>query len=257
MLRRALILVLIGSLVVPSGGWAAAVTEDEARQSRASSSGKRAVWALIGAGLGFGAGLILGLRWFDDAPHSDRKVWTTAIITAVAGGVAGGVLSGQVDGIPHRAPPPPTSRQLLAAPVPERQLPTASGSSASDADFVARVRAANASLGLVGPEHADGFAPARRVAPVLAVGSGAARPGCGTTTNQQQPEAKAPKADSLRNGMIVGSAVGAVVGLWYVPEKHCKPAINPECPRLLRIAVGIPAIASGAALGALIDRLIR
>ena len=60
--------------------------------------------------------------------------------------------------------------------------------------------------------------------------------------------------DPLWNGMAIGAAAGAAVGLWYVPARHCK-AVNPECPLLLRIGVGIPAVASGAALGAWIDRL--
>jgi hypothetical protein len=58
-----------------------------------SSGGKRAAWIAIGAAVGFGAGLLIGLNAFDDAIDSDRKVWTTAIAAAAAGGVAGGLLS--------------------------------------------------------------------------------------------------------------------------------------------------------------------
>jgi hypothetical protein len=39
-----------------------------------------------------------------------------------------------------------------------------------------------------------------------------------------------------------------------VPASECKPS-NPECPTILRIGVGIPAVASGAAIGALVDKL--
>ena len=57
--------------------------------------------------------------------------------------------------------------------------------------------------------------------------------------------------------MIVGAAVGAGIGMWYVPRENCNTDTNPECPRILRAVVGIPAIAGGAAIGALVDRAIR
>jgi hypothetical protein len=57
--------------------------------------------------------------------------------------------------------------------------------------------------------------------------------------------------------MVIGAAAGAGVGLWYVPKANCKTDINPECPGVLRVAVGIPAVAGGAALGALVDRLAQ
>jgi hypothetical protein len=37
-------------------------------------------------------------------------------------------------------------------------------------------------------------------------------------------------------------------------SSECKPS-NPAYPTLLRIGVGIPAVASGAAVGALVDKL--
>jgi hypothetical protein len=54
--------------------------------------------------------------------------------------------------------------------------------------------------------------------------------------------------------MAIGAAIGAGIGLIVVPEKECTP-VNPECPKMLRIGVGIPAIALGAALGALADKV--
>jgi hypothetical protein len=53
------------------------------------SSGRTALWTIVGAGAGFGLGLFLGLNAFDDAVNSDRKVWTSAIAGAAAGGTLG------------------------------------------------------------------------------------------------------------------------------------------------------------------------
>jgi hypothetical protein len=49
----------------------------------------RMIGFIVGAGAGFGLGLLAGLNWFDDAVDSDRKVWTTAILLCAAGGTAG------------------------------------------------------------------------------------------------------------------------------------------------------------------------
>src|SRR4029077_51148 len=45
------------------------------------------VWTAVGAGTGFALGTVAGLGLFDDAINSDRKGWTTAIVSAAAGGV--------------------------------------------------------------------------------------------------------------------------------------------------------------------------
>lgn len=50
---------------------------------------RTALWTAVGAAAGFGVGVWAGLRAFDDAIDSDRKVWTTAILSAAGGGVAG------------------------------------------------------------------------------------------------------------------------------------------------------------------------
>jgi hypothetical protein len=125
-------------------------------------------WTLIGGGIGFGAGLLIGLGKFDDAVYAERKIWTTTLIGAAAGGVTGGLLSRRLGG---------------------------------------------------------------------RLDSGADR-------------------DPLWNGMLIGAATGAGVGMWWVPKAHCKIEFNPECPTALRVAVGMPAVATGAAIGALIDRAV-
>lgn len=58
-------------------------------QAQTRSTGKTALWTVVGAGAGFGLGLFLGLNAFDDAINSDRKVWTSAIVGAAAGGTLG------------------------------------------------------------------------------------------------------------------------------------------------------------------------
>jgi hypothetical protein len=59
--------------------------------ARAQSSPTRSrhapAWIAVGAGSGFGVGLWAGLTGFDDSINSDRKVWTTAIVSAAAGGL--------------------------------------------------------------------------------------------------------------------------------------------------------------------------
>jgi hypothetical protein len=61
---------------------------DEASPA-ARARGFRPLWTAVGAGGGFALGVWGGLTWFDDAINSDRKVWTTAIVSAAAGGILG------------------------------------------------------------------------------------------------------------------------------------------------------------------------
>jgi hypothetical protein len=108
MQRRVFCLVVIVSVLFQSAA-SAAPDPQAVPQGRRSSTGTRVVWTLIGAGLGFGAGLVFGLRQFDDAIDSDRKVWTSALVGAGAGGVAGALLSGRGAGNnPALGPSPPT-----------------------------------------------------------------------------------------------------------------------------------------------------
>jgi hypothetical protein len=206
----AVLLVALIQLCVPVGTWAQTSTSTPPPQR--SSTTKRVVWTIIGAGIGFGAGVMFGLNRFDDAINSDRKVWISAIVGAVAGGIAGGTLSR--DARPGFMPAP---RTTVADPIvlPRRTEAT---------DFALRSRVAAA--------NTRAFALGRA----------------------QQPRAARAEQDPLWEGMAIGAAVGAGVGLIAVPAKECTP-VNPECPKMLRIGVGIPAIAVGAAVGALADKV--
>ena len=77
---------------------AAADTDRDRGQTRdtgaaSSSTRKRVIWTVVGAGAGFAAGVYLGFAKFDDATYAERKIWTTSIVGAAAGGVAGALLS--------------------------------------------------------------------------------------------------------------------------------------------------------------------
>jgi len=54
----------------------------------------RTILTLAGGGGAFALGVFVGLNAFDDAVNSDRKLWTTALISA-AGGAAGGYFLGR------------------------------------------------------------------------------------------------------------------------------------------------------------------
>jgi hypothetical protein len=75
---------LIGTLCSSAPAAAQTVSGDaDLRRNRT------ALWTVVGAAAGFGVGIWAGLHAFDDAIDSDRKVWTTAILSAAGGGVAG------------------------------------------------------------------------------------------------------------------------------------------------------------------------
>jgi hypothetical protein len=62
-------------------------------QPASPTAGRTALWSAVGAGAGFGIGLWAGLTAFDDAVDSDRKVWTSAMVSAAAGGTLGYLLA--------------------------------------------------------------------------------------------------------------------------------------------------------------------
>jgi len=57
----------------------------------------RTILMLAGGGGGFLLGTFAGLATFDDAINSDRKVWTTAALSAVGGAVGGYFLGRALD----------------------------------------------------------------------------------------------------------------------------------------------------------------
>ncbi len=60
-----------------------------AARAQATPAKKRhaPAWIAIGAASGFGVGLWAGLTSFDQSIDSERKIWTTALVSAAGGGV--------------------------------------------------------------------------------------------------------------------------------------------------------------------------
>ena len=61
---------------------------------REESHKYRTILTLAGGGGAFALGVFVGLNAFDDAVNSDRKLWTTAALSA-AGGAVGGYFLGR------------------------------------------------------------------------------------------------------------------------------------------------------------------
>jgi hypothetical protein len=61
--------------------------------------------------------------------------------------------------------------------------------------------------------------------------------------------------DSLWNGMLIGAGIGAAVGMLIAPPAFCGGLHDSECAAIVRVAIGLPAIAGGLGAGALIDGL--
>jgi hypothetical protein len=95
MFRTVFALALVGCLAVPVSAFADSKAPSTPKSS-SSSTKKKVIWTIVGAGAGFTAGVFLGIAKFDDAINSDRKVWLTAIGCAAAGGV-GGALIGRLN----------------------------------------------------------------------------------------------------------------------------------------------------------------
>ena len=60
--------------------------------------------------------------------------------------------------------------------------------------------------------------------------------------------------DKLWNGMLIGAGIGAVVGMLVAPPAFCGNN-DSECAAIVRVAIGLPAIAGGVGIGALVDGL--
>ena len=70
----------------------------------------------------------------------------------------------------------------------------------------------------------------------------------------QAQTAPRPKGDRLWNGMLIGAGVGAAAGMLIAPQALCG-SHDTECAVIVRAAIGLPAIAGGIAIGALVDGL--
>jgi hypothetical protein len=62
------------------------------------------------------------------------------------------------------------------------------------------------------------------------------------------------KRDSLANGMLIGAGIGAVIGMLVVPQVMCG-SNDTECSTIVRAVIGLPSIAGGLGIGALVDVL--
>jgi hypothetical protein len=115
--------------VLVAGLLAASTPASADTAAAAQSRGIRPIWTAVGAGAGFGLGAWIGLTVFDDAIHSDRKVWTTAIVSAAVGGVLGFLVDRQQarSANPSQSPSARPSRP----PLPWRKAVYGSASSAA------------------------------------------------------------------------------------------------------------------------------
>ena len=88
----------------------------------------RTIFTLSGAGGGFAFGVFAGLAAFDDSVNSDRKVWTTALVSA-AGGAVGGYFIGRALDKRHwkrgSIAPPPQLFSAATVETPDALLPAA------------------------------------------------------------------------------------------------------------------------------------
>jgi hypothetical protein len=66
--------------------------------------------------------------------------------------------------------------------------------------------------------------------------------------------AQSKSGDRLWNGMLIGAGVGASVGMLIAPPAFCGTN-DSECATIVRVAIGLPAIAGGVGIGALVDGL--
>jgi hypothetical protein len=60
--------------------------------------------------------------------------------------------------------------------------------------------------------------------------------------------------DPLWNGMLIGAGVGAAAGMLFAPQALCG-SHDTECSVIVRTVIGIPALAGGIGIGALVDGL--
>jgi len=84
-------LAIIASLVLLTS---TSTSAQQPAPKREESHKYRTILTLAGGGGAFALGVFVGLNAFDDAVNSDRKLWTTAALSA-AGGAVGGYFLGR------------------------------------------------------------------------------------------------------------------------------------------------------------------
>jgi hypothetical protein len=62
--------------------------------------------------------------------------------------------------------------------------------------------------------------------------------------------------DRLWNGMLIGAAIGAAVGMLIAPPAFCGGGHDTECATIVRATIGLGSIAAGVGVGALVDGLM-
>lgn len=67
-------------------------------------------------------------------------------------------------------------------------------------------------------------------------------------------DSQSGKHDKLWNGMLIGAGIGVVAGMVVAPQALCG-SHDTECAVIVRTAIGLPAIAGGIGIGALVDGL--
>jgi hypothetical protein len=70
----------------------------------------------------------------------------------------------------------------------------------------------------------------------------------------QTQTSRPPHRDRLWDGMLIGAAIGTVVGMVLAPPAFCGRN-DSECAAIVRVAIGLPAIGAGIGIGALVDGL--
>ena len=61
----------------------------DSRDPAQSKPSFKPIWTCVGVGTGFGLGMLAGFYVLDDAIYAERKIWTTAVVSAGAGGIIG------------------------------------------------------------------------------------------------------------------------------------------------------------------------
>ncbi len=147
---------MITSIVVLWLGFGNAVSAQTSVPASGSRDRRSTMWTAVGAGAGFGVGVWAGLHAFDDSVNSDRKVWTTAALSAAAGGILGYLLS-------RDRSKPSAQRSGHLGPLGTRVVPTRDAPRLGSGTFRAWIELrASAGRGVSSTRHLDTAVPLRR-----------------------------------------------------------------------------------------------